>query len=588
MTSIIRRAAIITTTLAVVAAGGVGLAASAAAATGTASSATATSGATAAPAATPTATAPATGAAAAPTATSGATSAATASATPTGSATGSASSSATAATTGQDPSLSVQNANGDHAMGSTIPATDSATGSTSLKIHSLATVQATAQTAAASGLSGLDVSAYQTGINWSTVARNGAKFAYVKATEGTGYSSSQFASQYNGAYAAGLTRGAYHFATPNTSTGAVQATYFVNHGGNWTADGRTLPPLLDIEYGYNATCWGLSQPAMVAWIADFSNTVLKLTGTRPAIYSTTDWWSQCTGNNKSFSANPLFIARYTTASTPGTLPASWSNWSIWQWADAGTFPGDQDVFNGSAAALKVMALGTTASNVPLPAATTASTLATGASLTAGKSITSSNGQFTLSMQSDGNLVLQGNGHVMWFSRTNGNAGAHLIMQADGNLVIYSAGGAAVWSTKTVGSNGQLVVASSGQLQLSTDNGVAWTSGWTGTSYISAGTTLTANQTIHDTTGYIQAVMQGDGNFVVYINKKPRWSTKTGSLKGGKMILQSDGNLVLYSTAGRAYWSTRTSGSGAMLNMQADGNLVLTIGGKVRWYSHTSI
>jgi GH25 family lysozyme M1 (1,4-beta-N-acetylmuramidase) len=588
MTSIIRRAAIITTTLAVVAAGGVGLATSAAAATGTTTASTATSGATTAPTSPSD---PATGAATAPTAASGATGSATATATPSSPATSSATGSApstTASTTGQDPSLSVQNANGDHAMGSTIPATDSATGSTSLKIHSLATVQATAQTAAASGIAGLDVSAYQTGINWSTVARNGAKFAYVKATEGTTYSSSQFASQYNGAYAAGLTRGAYHFATPNTSTGAVQATYFVNHGGNWTSDGRTLPPLLDIEYGYNATCWGLSQAAMVAWIADFSNTVVKLTGTRPAIYSTTDWWSQCTGNNNSFSANPLFIARYTTASTPGTLPASWSNWSIWQWADAGTFPGDQDVFNGSAAALKVMALGTTASNVSLPAATTASTLATGASLTAGKSITSSNGQFTLSMQTDGNLVLQGNGHVMWFSRTNGNAGAHLIMQADGNLVIYTAGGAPVWASKTTGSNGKLVVASSGQLQLSTDNGVAWTSGWTGTSSISAGTTLKASQTIHDTTGYIQAVMQGDGNFVVYINSRPRWSTNTGSLKGGRMILQSDGNLVLYSTAGTAYWSSRTSGSGAVLNMQADGNLVLTIGGKVRWYSHTSV
>ncbi len=183
-------------------------------------------------------------------------------------------------------------------------------------------------------------------------------------------------------------------------------------------------------------------------------------------------------------------------------------------------------------------------------ATTASTLATGASLTAGKSIKSSNGQFTLSMQTDGNLVLQGNGHILWFSLTSGNAGAHLIMQADGNLVIYSAGGAAVWSTNTTGPNGNLVVASSGQLQLSTGNGVAWTSGWTGTSYLSAGTSLNANQSIHDTTGYLQSLMQGDGNFVVYINKKARWSTRTGSLKGGRLSLQTDGNLVLYSPTGR--------------------------------------
>ncbi|WP_344447756.1 GH25 family lysozyme, partial [Kitasatospora nipponensis] len=34
---------------------------------------------------------------------------------------------------------------------------------------------------------GLDVSSYQGNVNWSSVAANGAKFAYVKATEGTGY-----------------------------------------------------------------------------------------------------------------------------------------------------------------------------------------------------------------------------------------------------------------------------------------------------------------------------------------------------------------------------------------------------------------
>ncbi|BBA96296.1 putative lysozyme [Actinacidiphila reveromycinica] len=227
-------------------------------------------------------------------------------------------------------------------------------------------VAAPAVTPAVAGLPGLDVSGYQPSVNWAAVRSAGATFAYVKATEGTTYTSSYFSSQYTGAYNAGLVHGAYHFAIPNNSTGAAQADYFVSHGGGWSADGRTLPPALDIEYNpYGATCYGLSQSAMVSWIRSFSDEVHARTGRYPAIYTTTDWWTTCTGNNSSFGAtNPLWEARY--ASGPGTLPAGWSAQTIWQYADGGTFPGDQDSFNGSAAALTAFAKGTGGAPPPPP------------------------------------------------------------------------------------------------------------------------------------------------------------------------------------------------------------------------------
>ncbi|KAG8988959.1 hypothetical protein FRB94_014794 [Tulasnella sp. JGI-2019a] len=173
---------------------------------------------------------------------------------------------------------------------------------------------------------GIDVSSYQgANPNWA-----GLNFAYIKATEGTTYLNPYFASQYNGAYNAGLIRGAYHFAHPDSSSGATQATYFVNHGGGWSGDGKTLPGALDIEYNPSgATCYGLSAASMVAWIHDFANTYHSLTGRYPVIYTTTDWWTTCTGNNSGFGAtSPLWIARY--ASSAGTLPAGWSVYSFWQ------------------------------------------------------------------------------------------------------------------------------------------------------------------------------------------------------------------------------------------------------------------
>ncbi|MGA5700686.1 GH25 family lysozyme [Peterkaempfera bronchialis] len=211
--------------------------------------------------------------------------------------------------------------------------------------------------AAAGTLAGLDVSSYQGVVDWAAVRSNGAAFAYVKATEGTTYTSPSYSGQYTGSYNAGLIRGAYHFALPDRSNGTAQADWFVGHGGGWSADGRTLPPALDIEYNpYGATCYGLGQSAMVSWIRAFSDEVRAKTGRYPMIYTTTDWWTTCTGNNGSFGAtNPLWIARY--AGSPGTLPAGWSAQTIWQYADSGVFPGDQDRFNGSLADLQALALG---------------------------------------------------------------------------------------------------------------------------------------------------------------------------------------------------------------------------------------
>ncbi|ERK70232.1 glycosyl hydrolase family 25 [Leifsonia aquatica ATCC 14665] len=213
------------------------------------------------------------------------------------------------------------------------------------------------------GVPGLDVSGWQVmnASTWASVYASGARFTYVKATEATDYVSSQFTEQYNDSYNAGLLHGAYHFATPNTSSGAAQATWFLNHGGQGTQDGRTMPPLLDIEYNpYGATCYGLSQAAMVSWIQDFSNTIVARTGKLPAIYSTTNWWIQCTGNSSAFSAHPLFIARYPNniADGAGTLPAGWSAYTLWQYSSTGPFPGDSDVFNGSLTDLQMYGLGT--------------------------------------------------------------------------------------------------------------------------------------------------------------------------------------------------------------------------------------
>ena len=180
-----------------------------------------------------------------------------------------------------------------------------------------------------------------------------------QATEGTDYIDSTFSSHYTGATNAGFIRGGYHFAHPDSSSGATQAKYFIAHGGGWSGDGITLPGMLDIEYNPSgATCYGLSASAMVSWISDFVNTYHASEGVYPLIYTTNDWWTTCTGDSTAFSSTcPLVLARY--GSSPGTIPGNWGYQTFWQNADSYTYGGDSDIFNGGLSQLKAIASGQT-------------------------------------------------------------------------------------------------------------------------------------------------------------------------------------------------------------------------------------
>ncbi|NPC93636.1 lectin [Bacillus sp. WMMC1349] len=87
----------------------------------------------------------------------------------------------------------------------------------------------------------------------------------------------------------------------------------------------------------------------------------------------------------------------------------------------------------------------------------------GQSLNSGESIQSPNGQYTLILQQDGNLVLYGRGRALWSSGTHGRAVRFAIMQTDGNFVIYGYP-SAIWATGTVGwNNAYLVLQNDGNL-----------------------------------------------------------------------------------------------------------------------------
>jgi GH25 family lysozyme M1 (1,4-beta-N-acetylmuramidase) len=191
------------------------------------------------------------------------------------------------------------------------------------------------------GVLGIDVSSWQPHVRWKIVKTDHLRFAYIKATEGTYYQSPTFRSQYRGARGAGIVAGAYHFATPDTSSGAAQARYFAAHGGGWRAG--ALPGVLDIEGNpYGRRCYGLTPAAMTGWIRVFVRTYHARTGWWPVINTFTSWWKACTGNTLVFAArDPLWVNAHGRTASP--LPAGWTSYTVWQWAETGTYPADQDV-----------------------------------------------------------------------------------------------------------------------------------------------------------------------------------------------------------------------------------------------------
>ncbi len=94
------------------------------------------------------------------------------------------------------------------------------------------------------------------------------------------------------------------------------------------------------------------------------------------------------------------------------------------------------------------------------------------------------------------------------------------------------------------------------------------------------------QYIRSADGRFKAVLQGDGNFVVYDVSKALWSSQTAGTGTDRLVLQTDGNLVCYAGS-RATWNAQTAGRDSdRLIMQGDGNLVL-YGSSAWWNSRAA-
>lgn len=172
---------------------------------------------------------------------------------------------------------------------------------------------------------GLDVSAHQQGIDWEQVAADGFTFAYLKATEGSGFTDERFRENWDGARAAGLTPGAYHYFTL-CSPGADQAADFLAAA---PPDDSALPPALDLEF--DGACADRPEAAHAqAEIDAFTAAVEEAWGRRLVIYSSSDW--------REHYGLPVTTSRPDWLFSAGARPDQ-GDWTVWQLRFDGTAAG---------------------------------------------------------------------------------------------------------------------------------------------------------------------------------------------------------------------------------------------------------
>jgi GH25 family lysozyme M1 (1,4-beta-N-acetylmuramidase) len=190
-------------------------------------------------------------------------------------------------------------------------------------------------------LRGLDISAFQHArapINWRMLARHGMQFVAIKVTEGTYYTNPYYRSDARAAARAGLAVLPYAFANPSKSGGAATAQFAVR-AARYRRRSAALPLVVDLENDpyERSDCYRTGVRRMVSWIAAFIARARKLTGKRPIIYTTDDWWRECTRSTSRFRSDPLWVAAW-DISRPA-VPSPWHRWAFWQYASDALLPG---------------------------------------------------------------------------------------------------------------------------------------------------------------------------------------------------------------------------------------------------------
>lgn len=187
---------------------------------------------------------------------------------------------------------------------------------------------------------GVDVSNHQGNIDWKALADDDISFAYIKASEGGDFRDARFQQNWDGAKAADIPRGAYHFFT-QCRPGREQAQNFI---AVVPRDSSALPPVVDAEH-MGPCRQGPAMPDIVAELTEFIAIVEAHYGKRPILYITPEF-------DAAYLAGRFETERFWVRSILVPPSVRKDSWIIWQYHNMGrrngvVGPVDLNAFRGS-------------------------------------------------------------------------------------------------------------------------------------------------------------------------------------------------------------------------------------------------
>lgn len=172
---------------------------------------------------------------------------------------------------------------------------------------------------------GVDVSHYQGDIDFGILAEQDIRFAFIKATEGSGFVDSRLAENLAAVRKSPLRFGCYHFFSYD-SPGRTQAANFID---NVPVVAGMLPPVIDVEFYGDYYRSPAPAEQVLPQLRDMVDALREHYGVSPILY--------CTGRahrlyiDGNFDDCDLWIRDVRFVPEPG--------WTFWQYTDRATLDG---------------------------------------------------------------------------------------------------------------------------------------------------------------------------------------------------------------------------------------------------------
>lgn len=193
------------------------------------------------------------------------------------------------------------------------------------------------------GLRGVDISSYQADVDMKSLANQGIRFVYMKATEGSNHTDEKFATNWKNVTKTNMASGAYHFFSFESS-GETQAENYVSTVGSLSGH---LIPAVDVEMYGKFKETPPEKDKVVRQLKIFMAVMEDEYKVKPMIYAQKDVYDRYL--REEFSGYPVWVRN---VYFPVYLEFG-GDWLIWQYKDRGELEGysggekyiDLDVLN---------------------------------------------------------------------------------------------------------------------------------------------------------------------------------------------------------------------------------------------------